>query len=406
LSSALRSTSTRSTTTTPDDPPIEIVQEVAVGLAFALPIGIGLSLLIGRRLTRSTTDRLDEVISTAARLSGESLHERLPIGPDGDALDDLSIALNGAFERIEAGVGAQRQFAADASHELRTPIAVMLTNLEIARRKPRENAHWENVADGVLDELRRVTRLVDKLLMLARTGDTALHRAQTHLRGIRATPASAPSRAPTLPSTSRSRRDVRRGHQLRSRRARPSSRRQAAPRESVWRTRSARSLAARLTVIDTASQLGDRTMPEDPHVARRRLDHRCDLLRRATFGERQVDHGPAARVELVQASNERARGHKDREHDCLCEVARAVLVTEVLATVEVGTGCERATERGLCLAGIRRARRDAPHERCVLGDVPHPPANVARDDRGFSRRAHQLGHGAAPGRRRDRSCRA
>lgn len=170
--------------TTPDDPPIEIVQEVAVGLAFALPIGIGLSLLIGRRLTRSTTDRLDEVISTAARLSGESLHERLPIGPDGDALDDLSIALNGAFERIEAGVGAQRQFAADASHELRTPIAVMLTNLEIARRKPRENAHWENVADGVLDELRRVVRLVDKLLMLARTGDTALHRAQTDLRGI------------------------------------------------------------------------------------------------------------------------------------------------------------------------------------------------------------------------------
>jgi two-component system, OmpR family, sensor kinase len=169
---------------TPDDPPLEILQEIAVGFAFALPIGVGLSLLIGRRLTHPTTERLDVVIATASRLTGERLDERLPVGPTGDALDDLAVALNGAFARIEAGVGAQRQFAADASHELRTPIAVMLANLEVARRKPRANEHWEHVADGVLDELRRVIGLVDKLLMLARTGETGLHRAETDVRAI------------------------------------------------------------------------------------------------------------------------------------------------------------------------------------------------------------------------------
>ena len=172
---------------TPDDPPLEIVQEVGVALAFALPIGVGLSLAIGRRLTHPTTERLDVVIETAARMTGERLDQRLPVGPADDALDRLAEALNGAFARIESGVSAQRQFAADASHELRTPIAVMLANLEVARRKPRENGHWEHVADGVLDELRRVNRLVDKLLMLARTGETGLACAATDLRTLAGT---------------------------------------------------------------------------------------------------------------------------------------------------------------------------------------------------------------------------
>ena len=64
---------------TPDDPPLEIVQEIAVAFAFALPIGVGLSLLIGRRLTHPTTERLDVVIATASRLTGRA-SRRAPAG--------------------------------------------------------------------------------------------------------------------------------------------------------------------------------------------------------------------------------------------------------------------------------------------------------------------------------------
>ncbi|MGE5184181.1 MAG: sensor histidine kinase, partial [Acidobacteriota bacterium] len=171
---------------TPEDPPLEIMEEVAVSLAVALPAGVGLALLIGRRLTHPTTDRLDEVISSASRMTGERLDERLPVSPANDALDRLSTALNGVLERIEAGVGAQRQFAADASHELRTPLAVISTNLEVARRKMREPAHWERVADETLAEVRRMHQLVDKLLVLARTGEAGLHHAPTDLRALAA----------------------------------------------------------------------------------------------------------------------------------------------------------------------------------------------------------------------------
>ncbi len=171
---------------TPEDPPLEIIEEVAVSLAVALPPGVGLALLIGRRLTHPTTERLDEVIASASRMTGERLDERLPVSPENDALDRLSTALNGVLERIEAGVGAQRQFAADASHELRTPLAVISTNLEVARRKAREPAHWERVADETLAEVRRMHQLVDKLLVLARTGEAGLRHAPTDLRALAA----------------------------------------------------------------------------------------------------------------------------------------------------------------------------------------------------------------------------
>jgi two-component system OmpR family sensor kinase len=169
---------------TPEDPPLEITEEVAVAFAVALPFGVGLSLMINRALTHATTERLDAVIASTQRMTAERLDERLPVGKQEDALDHMSRALNDVLDRIESGVSAQRQFAADASHELRTPMAVMSTNLEVARRKPRDVAHWERVADDVLAEMRRMNLLVDKLLMLARTGEAGLHHAPTDLRGL------------------------------------------------------------------------------------------------------------------------------------------------------------------------------------------------------------------------------
>ncbi len=180
-----------------DDPPIVIIKEVGAALAFAAPIGIGLSLVLGRTLTQRTTKRLDEVIAHASALSGQRLEERLPVSGDGDALDRLALALNDALERIEVGVNEQKQFAANASHELRTPLTVISTNLEVARRKPRAASHWEHVADDALAEVRRMGDIVEKLLVLSRAGAAALKREPCELRALaaaaieRAAPAAA-----------------------------------------------------------------------------------------------------------------------------------------------------------------------------------------------------------------------
>ncbi len=169
-----------------EDPPLEILAQTSLAFAFAAPIGIMLSVMLGRRLTRDTTQRLDEVIATTQKMTAERLDERLPVSPENDPLDRLATAFNRLLERIETGVTAQVQFAADASHELRTPLTVISTNLEVARRKSRDAAHWEHVADQTLAEVQRMNALVDKLLVLSRAGAAGLHHAREDLRALAA----------------------------------------------------------------------------------------------------------------------------------------------------------------------------------------------------------------------------
>jgi two-component system OmpR family sensor kinase len=179
----------------PEDPPREIVELCAIALAISAPVGVALSLLVGRKLALPTTERLDEVIASARRMTGERLDERLPVSPKRDPLDRLSNALNDVLSRVQRGVAAQQQFAADASHELRTPLAVISTNLEVARRKPRDAPHWEVVADSTLAEVHRMNGLVDKLLQLSRAGAAGLHKERTDLRTLAGT---AVERATTI----------------------------------------------------------------------------------------------------------------------------------------------------------------------------------------------------------------
>jgi two-component system, OmpR family, sensor kinase len=166
-----------------DDPPSVIILEVGVALGFAVPVGFGVSLAIGRVLTRRTTTRIDQFIANAAGITGR-LEERLAIADTGDPLDQLALALNGAFDRVEIGITEQRQFAANASHELRTPLTVIATNLEVAQRKPRDVAYWQHVGSSALTEVRRMSGMVDKLLILSRAGAAGLRHQREDLRNL------------------------------------------------------------------------------------------------------------------------------------------------------------------------------------------------------------------------------
>jgi two-component system OmpR family sensor kinase len=148
----------------------ELVTELTLALIVAAPVGILFSALGARWLTHRAIHRIDDVIATAARMSADDLGARLPVSGRGDELDDLAGALNALFARIDAGIAAQRQFAADASHELRSPLTVLASTLEIARRRPRSPAEWETFADRALDEVRHLNAVVDGLLQFARAG--------------------------------------------------------------------------------------------------------------------------------------------------------------------------------------------------------------------------------------------
>ena len=158
----------------PDEPPDsaldEVIDDVGPAIGIATPIGLLVAVLAARRASRTVTTRLDRLIATASRMTGEHLDERLPLSSRGDELDDLAAALNELFARIDDGIAALRRFAADASHELRTPLAVMISTLEVTRRRPRDAAAWEQTGDRMLEELREMADLVEGLLQGARAG--------------------------------------------------------------------------------------------------------------------------------------------------------------------------------------------------------------------------------------------
>ncbi|MEM8923533.1 MAG: ATP-binding protein [Actinomycetota bacterium] len=118
--------------------------------------------LTGRALqpVRGITDRV-------AAISAGTLHERVPVPNSGDEIEELGTTMNAMLERLDADDRRLRRFVSDASHELRSPIAVLRSQAEVALRTE-EETKVPDLAAGVLDESLRLERIVDDLLVLAR----------------------------------------------------------------------------------------------------------------------------------------------------------------------------------------------------------------------------------------------
>ena len=78
------------------------------------------------------------------------------------------------LDRLETALERERSFVADASHELRTPIALLKTELELALRRPRSESELENALRSAATEADRLAKLADNLLTIARFDDGAL----------------------------------------------------------------------------------------------------------------------------------------------------------------------------------------------------------------------------------------
>jgi signal transduction histidine kinase len=110
----------------------------------------------------------------ARRIEAERLAERLEGAEADDELGRLARTLNEMLARLEAGFAQVRRFSADASHELRTPLTILKGEIEVALRSAREPAEYEKILASALEEVERMARLVDDLLMLSRADAGAL----------------------------------------------------------------------------------------------------------------------------------------------------------------------------------------------------------------------------------------
>jgi heavy metal sensor kinase len=150
-------------------PQNEMLEEVRATFAWVIPIAIILASIGGYFLARKSLAPVVAMSSQAGRIGAENLHERLPIQNAKDELGRLAASFNELLERVDQSFERQRRFMSDASHELRTPAAILRGESEVAlSREERPAAEYRESLAVLHAEAQRLTQIVEDLFTLTR----------------------------------------------------------------------------------------------------------------------------------------------------------------------------------------------------------------------------------------------
>jgi signal transduction histidine kinase len=145
------------------------------GLILISPAIFLMAGLAGHTISRRALRPVSAIAREAQRIHHGNLQTRLPELCTRDEVEHLSSMLNEMLERIESGVRSVRDFTAYASHELRTPVALIRTEADLALQGERSNRDYREAIGIIGSEAQRLSSLLDSLLFLARTDAGAEH---------------------------------------------------------------------------------------------------------------------------------------------------------------------------------------------------------------------------------------
>ena len=147
----------------------EAGERLLVALFATLPLALGAGVGGALILTRSGLRPLVDVVNVAERMGLDRLDLRVPLHADNPReVAHLSTSMNAMLQRLETSVAGLHRFTGDAAHELRTPIARVITGLETTLRHPRDADTLRTALVEALEETQRMSQLVDGLLTLSR----------------------------------------------------------------------------------------------------------------------------------------------------------------------------------------------------------------------------------------------
>ncbi len=153
------------------EPRDSIIQQLGVvrkALWFMLPPLLALAGLGGYLLTRRGLAPLKAMVEQSRKITGESLNTRLEVGHAAEELSALAVSFNELLSRLDHSFDSMRRFVQDASHEIRTPLAVIRGEADVALANSRSAAEYKESLIVIQEESRRLSRLVEDLLNLAR----------------------------------------------------------------------------------------------------------------------------------------------------------------------------------------------------------------------------------------------
>ncbi|HUI74819.1 MAG TPA: heavy metal sensor histidine kinase [Candidatus Acidoferrum sp.] len=147
----------------------EFLEAVRDTFAFTIPLAILLAGIGGYFLARRSLSPVVAMSAKAGRISASNLHERLPVKHEKDELGHLAVSFNQLLDRLDDSFERQKRFVADASHELRTPVAILCGEAEVALSRPdRTLEDYRGSLDVLRAEAAHLKRLVEDLFTLAR----------------------------------------------------------------------------------------------------------------------------------------------------------------------------------------------------------------------------------------------
>ena len=161
----------------------DFIKEFGVLLVVVLACGILASTVIALTVTRRSLRPIVEMTRSLQRIGPKHLHERIP--PEGwpQELRPLAVAFDAMLDRLEDSFTRLSQFSADLAHELRTPIANIRGEGEVALTRMRTPDEYREVLESNLGECERLSKIVDNLLFLARAEAAEGHLDQTRFKG-------------------------------------------------------------------------------------------------------------------------------------------------------------------------------------------------------------------------------
>jgi two-component system OmpR family sensor kinase len=165
----------------------ESLEGVRNAFSLWIPIALLLAGMGGYLLARRSLAPVLLMSEAAARMGAESPDERLPVPNPHDELGHLATVLNGLLDRLGAAISQQRRFMADAAHELRTPVAIVRSEADVAlSREDRSLEEYRESLVVVREEGRRLSRVVDDVFLLARAdgGRHPLHPTELYLNEL------------------------------------------------------------------------------------------------------------------------------------------------------------------------------------------------------------------------------
>jgi signal transduction histidine kinase len=164
----------------------QIGRDILFGMIGAIPTVLIVIFIGARWVASRALAPVEEIRQAAAQITPQQLDQRLPVPPTEDEIAGLIIVLNKTFERLQRSFEQSVRFSADASHQLKTPIAVLRAGIEEILSDPKTPSDLQERADALLHQAHQLTSVVENLLLLARAdaGRLELRRAEFDLREL------------------------------------------------------------------------------------------------------------------------------------------------------------------------------------------------------------------------------